>query len=566
MKKLILISSMLACVFQAHSQSAFMKRNMDDSYLLDRLDVLSGRISDSLYTTTQPISMKDKVHYLENCLVEQRKHLTKMDQADIKRMISKSGEWAANGDGAEESDYTLFFTMYNKKPDFINVNKKDFNVILNPIIYYQQRLESGNSKQNLFVNTKGLEVRGSIGKRLGFYSVFTDNQERGPLAHQNYVRRFNAVPGITYFKDFKGDTTGKKGIAQDYLYAAGYIDADILKDKVNLSFGHDRFQIGDGYRSLFLGDVGANYLFGRINTRLGRFNYQNLYMELTPQYRRGGDQLLPKKYAAMHHLSINAARWLNVGLFEGIVFSRKDHFEFQYMNPIILYRSVEQSQGSPDNAVLGLNFKVNTGLRAVLYGQVLLDEFKFAEIKARNGWWANKYGVQLGFKLADLFNLKNLFIQGEMNMIRPFTYTFRDSVGDYTHYNQPLAHPLGANLMELNLIVRYKPVQNLYLTWNTFYNKQGRDTVGGTKTFGGNPFASYNVRNATYGINLFNGYPTEIFYTNLNASYEVRDNFFVDLGLTYRNERATHPLNPNFNSAQFYLGFRLNAVRRTYEY
>jgi hypothetical protein len=139
-------------------------------------------------------------------------------------------------------------------------------------------------------------------------------------------------------------------------------------------------------------------------------------------------------------------------------------------------------------------------------------------------------------------------------------------VGDYTHYNQPLAHPLGANLMELNLIVRYKPTQNLYLTWNTFYNKQGRDTVGGAKTFGGNPLASYNVRNATYGINLFNGYPTEIFYTNLNASYEVRDNFFVDLGLTYRNERATHPSNPNFNSAQFYLGFRLNAVRRTYEY
>lgn len=91
-------------------------------------------------------------------------------------------------------------------------------------------------------------------------------------------------------------------------------------------------------------------------------------MELTPQYFRGADQYLSRKYAAMHHLSVNVSKWLNVGLFEAIIFKRKDHFDFRYMNPIILYRSVEQTNGSPDNALLGFNFKINTGAKALLYG------------------------------------------------------------------------------------------------------------------------------------------------------------------------------------------------------
>ncbi len=563
MKKFLLLAIFICTIMNLFGQSAFVRRGSDDAYLLDRLDILSGRVSDTLFTATSPYTIKDKVNFLENYLVEHRKDLSKSDLVDIKRMISKNGEWASNGDAAEESQFSLFFTMYQTKSDFVHLNKKNYSLILNPVIYYQQRFESGNSKQNLFVNSRGLELRGSINKRLGFYTIFTDNQERGPLHHQNYVKNHSAVPGATYYKDFKIE---KPGYAQDYLYAAGYIDADVIKNTVNVSFGHDRFQIGDGYRSLFLSDFGANYLFAKINTRLGRFNYQNLFMELTPQYLRGGDRLLPKKYAAMHHLSINLAKWLNVGIFESVVFSRKDHFEFQYMNPIILYRSIEQTTGSPDNALFGLNGKINTGIGAVLYGQILLDEFKFSELKARNGWWGNKYGIQMGVKATDIFHIKNLFLQAELNMVRPFTYTFRDSIGNYTHYNQNLAHPYGSNFMEINLIARYKPMKNLFLTLNATYNKQGRDTTGGAKTFGGNPFGLYTRRNANYGVSLYNGYPTEVFFTNLNASYELKDNFFIDFGVGYRSEKATHISNPTFSSTQAYLGFRLNAVRRQYDY
>ncbi len=57
-------------------------------------------------------------------------------------------------------------------------------------------------------------------------------------------------------------------------------------------------------------------------------------MELMPQFKKTGkDTLLDRKYSAMHHLSLNVTKNLNIGLFEGVIFGRKNHFDFQYLNP-----------------------------------------------------------------------------------------------------------------------------------------------------------------------------------------------------------------------------------------
>ena len=105
--------------------------------------------------------------------------------------------------------------------------------------------------------------------------------------------------------------------------------------------------------------------------------------------------------------------------------------------------------GSPDNALAGIDFKANIKHRAQLYGQLLLDEFILSEIKNKPTSWVNKWGLQLGIKYLDAFGIKNLDIQVEANRVRPFTYSHNDTISNYTHYNQPLAHPLGANFQEV---------------------------------------------------------------------------------------------------------------------
>jgi hypothetical protein len=333
---------------------------------------------------------------------------------------------------------------------------------------------------------------------------------------------------------------------------------------VNVTFGYDKHFLGDGIRSLFLSDFSAGATFLRFNTKVWKLNYQNLYMELTPQYARGSDRLLPHKYATMHHLSINALKWLNVGIFEAVIFDRRDKYEFSYMIPIILYRQVERSLGSPDNVVLGLNFKAIAAKHLQFYGQLLLDEFTSKELIAGNGYWANKFGVQFGGKYFNAFGVNNLDLQGEINIVRPYTYSHFDSTANYTHYNQPLAHPLGASFAEILGVIKYQPVKKLYITLSGMYYQKGVDTGG--MNYGGDIFKDYDTRVAGYGVKLINGVKVQCASLNLNLSYALKENLFVDLGSNYRRYDYVTTTAPGISNTCLYGGVRLNFARRLYDF
>jgi hypothetical protein len=348
---------------------------------------------------------------------------------------------------------------------------------------------------------------------------------------QQWVNERQAVPGQGFYKEFK-----KTGY--DYFDARGYVTANIARF-IDVAFGYDKHFIGNGYRSLFLSDFSNSALFFKLNTRIWKLNYQNLFMELQNAERFGADILIPKKYAAMHHLDMAVTKWLNIGLFEGVVFGRKDHFEFGYLNPVIFYRSIEQQNGSFDNAVAGLDAKANVAHRFQFYGQLLLDEFKLSEIKAGNGWWGNKFAYQMGAKYIDAFSVKNLDLQMEMNRVRPFTYSHRDSVANYTHYNQPLAHPYGANFQEIIGIVRYQPAARWMLHAKAKYYRQGKDT--GSVNYGGNIFLP-NIppyRTSEYGFSVGSGVKNKIAYASLLLSYEWKPNLFLEVNAVYRKLSAS---------------------------
>jgi hypothetical protein len=399
-------------------------------------------------------------------------------------------------------------------------------------------------------------MRGMIAKRLGFEAYLTDNQERGPEYFRARVARYDAVPGAGFYKRFKGN-------AVDYIDARGSIFFNAAK-YFNFQFGYDKNFIGSGYRSLFLSDFGNSYLFLKINTQVWKLSYQNLFMELVPQTLQisAGNKVLDKKYAAIHHLSLNVTPWLNVGLFEAVIFGRKNKYELSYLNPIIFLRGAEQQNGSADNAMVGFDFKANAGHQGQFYGQILLDEFVLKELRARNGWWGNKFGMQFGAKAIDVFDLNNLDIQVEMNLVRPFTYSHFDSVANYSHYNQPLAHPLGANFAEALVIVHYQPKPKWITQFKAIYWRQGIDSVN--SNFGSDIFKLNGTRSiGEYGYNLAGGVKGAGFNLSGLVSYEWKENLFVDGSLMYRHGKA---IGSAENTIMFTLGLRLNMTRREYDY
>ena len=581
----LVIISILIISSQGITQTTYLPQDAREYILLERLEIKRQKDSILNFSKNKPFSRKQFIPVIEreffpffsqmpptlpkyiplgmdtamvNMDTALKNHyntqtLSRVDYFNARKAIMNSPEWSNRIFTSRKS---LGKHFYKTPANLFEVRTNDFFLAVNPVFQYYVGKEK-DVDQHIFLNTRGISLRGRIAGKIGFAAYITDNQERTPVYVQEWENKRRSVPGAGFYKDFKG--TG-----YDYFDARGYISFNAAKF-IDIQFGYDKNFLGNGHRSLFLSDFSAPALFLKLNTRVWKFNYQNLFMELNSANRLNADQLIPKKYAAFHHLDLAVTKWLNVGIFEGVIFGRTNHFEFGYLNPVIFYRSVEQQSGSFDNAVVGLDAKANVAKKFQFYGQFLLDEFNLVELRRASGWWANKIGFQLGAKYIDAFNISNLDLQLETNRVRPFTYSHRDSVANYTHYNQPLAHPLGASFQEWIAMVRYQPAPNWFFQAKAIYYMQGRDS--GNISYGSNIFLPNILpyRNKDFGFSIGDIVRSKTGLASFLVSYEWKPNLFLEANAVYRREAATI-LQPSKNTFVIYAGIRWNMHRREFDF
>ena len=557
--------------FEATQGATYVPLDPDTYRLIDRYAIKFG--SDSLrdpHTSVRPYTRAAAAHLGERILgpdsaqASRTGSLSRADRFNAQYLLKDNWANSAQGNDLNQSARPFLNYFYRDQTDFYHVDSKDFTLRVNPVALLSVGRDNQNTDGLRYVNTRGAQVEGTIDQRLGFYAFLTDNQQAVPQYVQNRIVRDTIVPHEGYWKYFK--TVG--GSAYDFFSARGYITYAATKH-INVQLGHDRNFIGNGYRSLILSDYSTPYFFLKFNTRIWKLNYQNLFAELTAE-KRNTDQVYPKKYLALHHLSLDITPNLNIGVFESEIAGGPNRgLELQYLNPIIFYRAVEQQLGSADNALLGLDFKWNIFHTAQLYGQVVLDEFKISEVRAGNGWWGNKQAIQTGFKYIDVAGIRNLDLQGEINYIRPFTYEHESYYTAYTHYMQPLAHPMGANLTEVLGVLSYQPLPRLMLVGKAIYTEQGLDLTNADlkgQNYGGDVLKTYNTRVSEYGNRVGQGNKGRLLHTDFTATYQPRLNLFLDAKLIARHQ--TYSLTPAANANEVYasLAVRWNIAQRLHEF
>jgi hypothetical protein len=542
------------------AQSNYAPLNEDYYHRIDRYEVKAGRLVPEIFTTVKPYKRSAIIAFIDSV----RKYEVFNSGSDLfnyEYLSNDSWEWSEAA--TSDSKRRLLNHFYEKKSDFYSVNTADFDLHINPVLY----LAAGNDSRRdnmLFTNTRGIEVRGMVDNKVGFYTYLTDNQALLPSYVADQMSSTGVIPHEGFWKNYK------EGKGVDFLQARGYITFEATKH-INVQFGHDRFFIGNGYRSLIFSDFSPPALFLKGNVKVWKLNYLFLLNQMTADNRaRTGNVFTgyPNKFVALHHLSLNIGNKLNIGIFESVIFSPDDsvgtdHFRLEYLNPIIFYRAIEQQNGSSDNVLLGLDFKWNAVRKLSFYGQFMLDEFVIDHIREGNGWWANKFGIQVGGKYVDAFGLANLDLQGEMNIIRPYTYSHRTSYGSYSSYKQPIAHPLGANLKELVGILRYQPLPRLNLTGKLMFTTIGRDTTG--VNWGSNILKSYRTRQQEFNNTIGQGVSNDILFGSFTASWQMKHNLFADVSVILRkseNPAAFYNNNTSITS----LALRWNIPQRVYEF
>ena len=376
--------------------------------------------------------------------------------------------------------------------------------------------------------------------------------EFSALLENKWHIRLAAVQGYTTTyslpKSYLSKTIDQGALYTDIRSRVSYTPNHIF----NFQVGVDHNYLGEGARSLLLSDYGNPYPFGLIRANFWRFEYAVLY-----QFMRERDQQRWEgKFASSHHISFNAAKWLNIGIFETVIFQPKDTllnrgFDVEYLNPFVFYRPQEYSLGSSDNVLLGLDFSADIK-NYTIYGQMILDEFYLSELRARTGWWANKFGGQLGTKARYSIGKHKFFCRAEYNFVRPYTYAHLSEDLNYGNQGYGLAHPYGANFMEALGEIKWnheKWSARLFVNYFLY----GRSKDG--KNYGGNIYEPYTNRPYEYGH--FIGQGDQLNGTNIILTSAYRITKHGNLQAFMENHlRLRYSKSGNTSNYMFVMGIR----------
>tara|TARA_B100001250_G_scaffold213982_1_gene183537 strand:- start:17384 stop:18796 length:1413 start_codon:yes stop_codon:yes gene_type:complete len=326
--------------------------------------------------------------------------------------------------------------------------------------------KSPNIFSSSFLNSLDTNNSIQVGSRYLALNSFssTDNNSSfymfGLSLNANIREKFSVIALYDYLE---GDYSSQ---IQQYQDSLGVYYPGFGSDKNRLQFnfrylannfivldiGHGKQFVGSGYHSLLLSDVGSSYPYFKVSTSFGPVKYYNLYSTfINPDMLDFGR----KKHAAIHYLDFAITPNIHLGVFESILWQSKSNeinrgYELAYLNPVIFYRPVEFSKKSDKgNALMGANLNVEFH-NFNLYGQLMLDDLNISRQRDRDsnyesGFFQNKYAFQIGLKR----QVNGFSYVIEYNQVQPYTYGHRTILQNYSHMNQALAHPLGANFKEL---------------------------------------------------------------------------------------------------------------------
>lgn len=392
--------------------------------------------------------------------------------------------------------------------------------------------------------------------RYGIGFVYLYNQSTFPDYIQSHIAQTHVVPGQGYahsadwgyrYQDIS--FYAAKSAGKHFVFEAGY----------------GKHFFGDGYRSLFLSDAACSYPYFKIVTTAWKMKYVNIwanFKDITEGYDNWFNA--KNKFGAFHFLSWNATKRLSLNFFEAIIWAGKtEHhsrgFDVNYLNPVIFYRPIEFSLGSPDNALLGAGAHYKIGTKHVVYAQIMLDDFLMKEVRAgfvhylkphdstlQYGSWFNKQAWQLGYKYFDVAGIKYLNFQTEFNYVRPYTYSHREVIENYGHFNEPLAHPLGSNFWESVSFLRYTK-DKWYFETEFLHYVTGLDSNG--THFGQDifkpTFDTYepgvgNIVVKQYGNKVGQGIKNTVNYISLKTSYLIYSplNLRIEAGFIHRTQNS----------------------------
>lgn len=343
------------------------------------------------------------------------------------------------GDYDVKKQHNIFIKKWRYE-SLVKIDTDNFKLELEPLFDFRYAKDNKQNKM-YFTNTRGYKVWGSINNELYFETSYLENQANFPTYLTDYIHSTNVAPGQGQSRRYKDGF--------DYGIASGSL-LYAINPHLNITIGHGKQFIGDGYRSLLLSDNSFNYPYLQFESNFKRWQFtriMSVLMSDTLPLAPFGARV--KRLGGFNVLSIKLIKNFHLSFFEGNIWNFPDklhsiNFDYKYLIPLIYVNS-----SLPSNnfiSVLGIGMKTNLLRSIQLYNQFTSSLTKIQK---------NNIAIQAGIKYFDIFTIKNFYVQLEYNYAGKIAYESKSKILTYSHYSQPLAHPVGENFKEFIIISNY---------------------------------------------------------------------------------------------------------------
>ncbi len=254
------------------------------------------------------------------------------------------------------------------------------------------------------------------------------------------------------------------------------------------------------------------------------------------------------KFMAANMFTFMPCKYIQFSFGNSIVYAERN-VQAAYFIPIAFYKSLDHlltkglhSENQNSQAFASITVRPTDHLR--LYGSFYLDEFKFARLKKSNPEH-NPVSWQVGFNWSG-WPVKGLSLRGEFTRSNIATYVHSIRVLEFTSNSYYMGHYMGANAQSIFVQLAYRPTRSLRLTLDYTCDTKytAYDYIRGDikNIISQKPFVNQIWRNDII---------------NFRAVYEVFNNCYAHVDLSYNNARATSTEVLNRYSPEYLQGKKL---------
>ena len=245
------------------------------------------------------------------------------------------------------------------------------------------------------------------------------------------------------------------------------------------------------------------------------------------------------KFMAANMFTFMPCKYVQFSFGNSIVYAERN-VQAVYFIPIAFYKSLDHlltkgigSENQNSQAFATISVRPTDHLR--LYGSFFLDEFKFARLKPSNPEH-NPVSYLVGFNWSG-WPVKGLALRGEFMRSYIACYTHSIRVLEYTSNSYNMGHYMGDNAQSIFVQLSYRPLRSLRFTL---------DYTCDTKYRAYDYIRAYiaGYRNTNTPIIAQKPFSEKIWRNdviNFRAVYEVFNNCYAHIDLTYNNARAYAP-------------------------